>query len=311
MMTWFKHLCLGALLSAVLPLTATADAQESFPRKFRNPLGMDFVLIPAGPFRFGYSASLGDQSGEVIQRDYLVWLRQPYYLQTTEVTQGQWQALMGRSPCERETCPTPGPDYPVRNVQVSEISTFIQRLNQSEGKAYRLPTRPEWEHAARAGSWQTRYWWGADPKPLIQTDNCRAPGDHGWPGLARDGYAGLAPVARFQPNPWGLYDMQGNVSELLVHATLLWSGYRLDPVRHFSNDPSSYLQAYTDFPRDSLPDYPYRDAAGGNYRAAADGCQLSSGSGLLLDTPGAALDSGNTRSQTVGFRLLLPASALR
>lgn len=297
-------------LSALLTLSAAA-AEPDYPSRFYHPLGMDFVLIPAGPMRFGYLPQEPGQSSPAPHSDSIVWIKHPYYLQTTEVTRAQWQALMGNLPCQQVSCEPEAANLPVRGVTVSEIQQFLQRLNQSSSQAYRLPTRPEWEHAARAGSWHSRYWWGDDPRPLSYSDNCLAEGDQfAWPGLPQDGYRGLAPVAQFRPNPWGLYDMQGNVSELLAHASLLWAGYRLDPERHFIEAPQDYLRQYTDFPQDYFPDNPYRDAAGGNYRQSPIACNLSSGNGLLQDGPESSQHSGQTRSDTVGFRILLEAESL-
>lgn len=315
----------GLALVLGLPTLSVAAADvtyPAYPARFHHPLGMDFVLIPAGPVRFGYIPALPGQSGPALpsqsnpaQTDYIVWLKRPYYLQTTELTRGQWQALMGNLPCEPQTVCEPEPaNLPVRGVTVSEVQQFLQRLNHNSSAVYRLPTRPEWEHAARAGSWHSRYWWGDDPRYLSTYDNCLAAGDQGlaWPGLPGDGYRGLAPVAQFRPNPWGLYDMQGNLSELLAHASSLWPGYRLDPTRHFVEAPLSYLRQYTDFPQDHFPADPYRDAAGGNYRQSPAACDLSSGSALLQDglQSDPADQQRQTRSDTVGFRLLLEAESL-
>lgn len=291
------------------------------PERIKNSLGMEFVLIPAGPFRFGFEPRMralnpgaeGLKAVNAADNDYIVWLSKPYYLQTTEVTQGQWKAIMDMTLPElcAETAAdcaqlTVGAQYPVTHVKASQITDFITRLGERDKQSYRLPTRPEWERAASAGQWRSRYFWGDDPRQLRQYENCQAPGDNAvWPWLERDGYAGPAPVASFGANPFGLYDMLGNVSELTGHATVYWQGFRQDPSRHFSDDVSDYLRVYTDFPRDKQPDYPYRDAAGGNYRRDPEGCTLSAGGGLLLDNGEETSHSGSTASATVGFRLLL------
>lgn len=315
----------GLLVWGCLSGPALAEPQPA-KQTFSNRLDMHFVSIPAGALRFGYTPPPA-QSPETpsalfaADPDYPVWISRAYGLQTTEVTQGQWQAVMGSSQSQvcQQNFPAPspvcqhlmlGPDYPLTAVTVKQVEAFLEKLSQREGQRYRLPTRPEWEQAARAGSWQSRYWWGDSPQPLPQSDNCQAAGDSlpqwlGWlQPEARDGFQGLAPVAQFRPNPWGLYDMQGNVSELLAHPSELWQGYRLDPSQHFVNDPSDYLQAYQDFPTVLAVTSPYRDVAGGNYLRQAAACGLSAGSGLL-EQAGAAPQAGQLASPVVGFRVLL------
>lgn len=322
-------IALSLFCLAALPVQAQQAAQNQtqhqsqLPARFKNSLGMEFVLIPAGAFRFGYTSrqrqldpGVGGVSSEnAADNDYIVWLSKPYYLQTTEVTQDQWQKIMNTSLPElcAETSAdcsqlSVGADYPVTHVKASQVADFIQRLSQRDQRSYRLPSRPEWERAASGGQWRSRYFWGDDESQLKQYENCLAPGDRSfWNGDKRDGFAGVAPVGSFRPNPYGLYDMLGNVSELMGHATVYWPGFRPDPASQFANATSDYLQAYTDFPQQKLPDYPYRDAAGGHYLRSGSGCTLSSGSGLLLDNGEETSHSGSTASATVGFRLLLEA----
>ncbi|XPS83404.1 uncharacterized protein Dvar_14220 [Desulfosarcina variabilis str. Montpellier] len=77
-------------------------------------------------------------------------LTRGYYLQTTEVTQGQWSREVGSNPSIFKNC---GADCPVENVSWKDAQTFIQKLNQIEGTAkYPLPTEAQWEYAARAGN---------------------------------------------------------------------------------------------------------------------------------------------------------------
>jgi len=119
----------------------------------------------------------------------------------TEVTQGQWQAVMGRNPSYFTAC---GADCPVEQVSWDDAQQFIQRLNAKTGKSYRLPTEQEWEYACLAGE-KTEYcggnnvnavaWWGAYADPV------------GNSGKTTNRVAGK------QANAWGLYDMSGNVYE--------------------------------------------------------------------------------------------------
>ena len=110
-------------------------------------------------------------------------------------------------------------NLPVVNVSWNDARAYAQWLSQHTGKIYRLPSEAEFEYALRAGT-TTRYWWG-DGAPKTKVENLtggldRSPSGRRWsnafPGY-RDGYWGPAPVMSFQPNPLGLYDMDGNVSE--------------------------------------------------------------------------------------------------
>ncbi len=108
-------------------------------------------------------------------------------------------------------------DHPVVEVTWNDAVAFCEWLSKKEGQHYRLPTEAEWEYACRAGT-TTRYWSGDDPEELVKIANLydassakvfpewekfRLKGD--------DGYAFTAPVGHFKPNPFGLYDMHGNV----------------------------------------------------------------------------------------------------
>jgi sulfatase modifying factor 1 len=112
-----------------------------------------------------------------------------------------------------------GGDHPVVNVTWNDAVALCKWLSETEGKTYRLPTEAEWEYAARAGT-RTRYYSGDDPHSLLKAANV-FDGDAGknwekWAGFAlagNDGFAFTAPVGRFAPNGFGLYDMLGNAWE--------------------------------------------------------------------------------------------------
>jgi len=158
----------------------------------RNSIGMEFVLIPAGTFQ------MGSNDGNDEKPVHTVRIMQPFYLGKYEVTQGQWQAVMGSNPSKF----TGDPNRPVENVSWDDVQEFIRRLNSREGGAtYRLPTEAEWEYAVRAGT-TTRWSFGDDARQL---------GRYAWPEENAGGYT--HPVGQLQPNPWGLYDMHGNVWE--------------------------------------------------------------------------------------------------
>ncbi len=160
---------------------------------FVNSLGMGFVLIPAGEFMMG--SDHGDYDEKPVHK---VRISQPFYLGKYEVTQGQWQAVMGSNPSRF----TGDPNLPVEQVSWEEVQTFARKLNAREGVAvYRLPTEAEWEYAARARA-TTAYGFGNHASKL---------GGYAWYG---DNAGGRThPVGGGKPNTWGLYDIHGNVWE--------------------------------------------------------------------------------------------------
>ncbi|MFL6260595.1 MAG: formylglycine-generating enzyme family protein [Thermoanaerobaculia bacterium] len=151
---------------------------------------MAFVKIRPGTFL------MGKQSG------HEVTLTKPFCLGRFEITQGQWRRIMKRSVRRKEA----GDDLPVSNVSWDEAQELLARLNRLDpGARYRLPTEAEWEYASRAGA-ETRYSFSDDPGDLSQYANCKNE-------TGSDGFEKLAPVGVFGKNPWGLFDMYGNVAE--------------------------------------------------------------------------------------------------
>ena len=152
--------------------------------------------MPAGEFDMGSPS--GDDSR---YRDegpvHKVKIPNNFYLGKYEVTQEQWREVMGDSPSIYK-----GDDLPVEQVSWDDVQDFTKKLNQKEGTdKYRLPSEAEWEYAARAGT-TTRYSFGDDGGEL---------GDYAWYG---DNSGNKThPVGQKKPNPWGLYDMHGNVWE--------------------------------------------------------------------------------------------------
>lgn len=154
----------------------------------------DFVNIPAGCFNMG--ASRSEQGDDDEYPQHKVCISKDFYLQKTELTQAQWQAVMGSNPSNPK-----GKNLPVNLVNRYDVQKFIEKLNAQSDKKYRLPTEAEWEYAARAGS-TSSYTFGDDESEL---------GDYAW-------YSGnsayeLHPVGQKKANAWGLYDIHGNVYE--------------------------------------------------------------------------------------------------
>jgi len=150
-----------------------------------------FTRIPAGTFHMGSPASEANREADETQHEVTV---SRFEMQTTLVTQGLWQAVMGSNPSHFK-----GADLPVDNVSWYDVQAFISKLNQKLGtNVYRLPTEAEWEYAARAGT-TTRFWTGEK----LTTDQANFNNSRGK----------TTPVKTFAPNPWGLYDMAGNLWE--------------------------------------------------------------------------------------------------
>ena len=173
------------------------------PADTTNSLGMKFVYISPGTFTMGSPTSeLGRDDDEI---QHQVTLTKGYYLQTTEVTQGQWKAVMGTNPSYFDTC---GDNCPVENVSWDDAQSFIATLNAMGEGTYRLPTEAQWEYACRAGSTTAFANGGITELDCGLDPNLDAMGWY----CGNSGYM-PHPVARKQANSWGLYDMHGNVNE--------------------------------------------------------------------------------------------------
>lgn len=173
-------------------------------QKITNSLGMEFVYIAPGTFMMG---SPSNESGRLnYEKQHRVTLTKGFYMQTTEVSQGQWKAVMGGNLSEFKSC---GDECPVEQVSWNDVQQFIRKLNQREGSGtYRLPTEAEWEYAARAGSDAAFANGGISELKCGFDSNLDA---MGW--YCGNSNSKTHPVARKQANSWGLYDMHGNVYE--------------------------------------------------------------------------------------------------
>ena len=252
---------LGLTLLCLFLFALSVRPAPAAPKRHINSLGMEFVLVPAGSFLMG-----GNKLFETAEKDEMpqhrVTISKPFYLGIHEVTQAQWVAVMGENPSKFK-----GRQRPVEQVSWDEVQKFIGKLNAQEGhKRYRLPSEAEWEYAARAGTGGT-YFFGDDEDEL---------GLYAW---YEDNAAGKTHhVAGKKPNPWGMYDMHGNVWEW-VQDWYAQDYYQGSP----ANDPAGPSAGE------------YRVLRGGSWSNGAEFCRVAD-RGII---------STDIRLDHLGFRLVL------
>ena len=162
--------------------------------------GMEFVPIPAGRFVMG--SPPGESGREAQERQHEVTITRPFDLGRLEVTQRQWQTVMGHNPSRFADS---GGDFPVERVSWLDVREFLKRLAVlAPGQRFRLPTEAEWEYACRAGT-TTPFNTGA-VLATAQANYTPSAGE-ATPGRR------TAKAGSFPPNAWGLHDMHGNVWE--------------------------------------------------------------------------------------------------
>ena len=267
---------------------------------------LELVLIPAGSFVMGDDGGLDDEKPA-----HKVTIAKPFYLGRYEVTIEQFRRFVeatsyvtdaengagfmgafGWNPDTkdfkvndkyswRNTGFAQSDADPVVNVSWEDAMAFCRWLSRKESKTCRLPTEAEWEYACRAGA-KTRYSYGDDPEGVAKVGNVAdAAFETQFPELkgvikASDGYAYTAPVGKFSPNRFGLYDMHGNVLEWCADLY----------------DPGYYAQSPTENPRGPAAgeERVYR---GGGWFNCARGFRSASRSGGLPEN----------RHLTLGFRV--------
>jgi serine/threonine protein kinase/formylglycine-generating enzyme required for sulfatase activity len=208
----------GTLPAVPEPLTMPLSRKEAqmyqaawavhldVPTESENSLQGKLKLIPPGEFKMGRSA--GD--GDIFIRDKLtgddlpahtVTLTKPYWISATEVTQAQWQQVMGTTPWRGKQQAVDDPARPATYVSWKDAAAFCQKLSEQEKVRYRLPTEAEWEWACRAGT-ETAFSFGDSPTSLTE---------YAWGRSNSQDQP--QPVGTKKPNPWDLFDMHGNAWE--------------------------------------------------------------------------------------------------
>ena len=201
--------------------------------------GMEFVFVPGGCFQMGQTETEKAQLiKEVGEKNYASWYAdelprhevclQGFWMGRYEVTNAQYRRFKKDHDSQSyEGKSLNGDDQPVVMVSWNDAQAFLKQLNaaasvETHGRAslqFRLPTEAEWEYAARGGTEKIRYW-GDDPKHTqacayanVADQSAKKLWTNWTVHECDDDYAVTAPVGRFQPNAFGLYDMLGNVWE--------------------------------------------------------------------------------------------------
>jgi formylglycine-generating enzyme required for sulfatase activity len=196
----------GTVHKTDLPSLRRRVAREG--SSFQNTEGIDMIWCSAGSFQMGSPWSEKGRFDNETQ--HKVTLTQGYWLAKTELTQAQWQSVMGSNPSEFASS---GLTAPVENISWEEAMEYCRRLTVTErvrgasaippGWEYSLPTEAQWEYACRAGS-KDAYSFGNDPAELDKYGNYY---------VGADGRQKTAPVGTYADNKWGFFDMHGNVNE--------------------------------------------------------------------------------------------------
>jgi len=168
---------------------AGAKPESSPGTVVKNSSGMEFAFVPAGSFQMG--SDKGSSSELPVHK---VTFAHGFYMGRYEVTQAQWQKVMGSNPSSVTDC---GENCPVDSVMWNDAQEFVKKLNAAnDGYTYRLPSEAEWEYACRAGT---------------TGDYAGELNSMGW--YHDNSNDKPHPVGQKQPNAWGLYDMHGNAEE--------------------------------------------------------------------------------------------------
>ncbi len=203
----------GRALAAEAPDAGTVQTVE-----LPGAVPLEMVWIPAGTFDMGQTPGERDAYPNKETPRHRVTLTRGFWMGKCEVTKAQWRAVMGTSPWSGREQVSEDPASPAVYISWDAAQAFTRKLAGHLNEDFRLPTEAEWEYACRAGT-TTRFPWG-DDLDYLQIDA------HAWwrGNVTVSAEQAARPVGTKQPNPWGLYDMSGNVSEWCQD----WHGYYFD-----------------------------------------------------------------------------------
>jgi len=198
--------CLFMVLN-IIANTGNSSSEKAKEMIFNLPGGakIEMVWINPGTFTMG---SPDNESGREINEVPLhrVSIMRGFWLGKYELTQSQWESVMNTSPWEGQVFVKKAPNHPAVYISWNDIQAFISKINDAEKAAiYRLPTEAEWEYSCRAGT-ENPHSFNYEKHKLE---------DHAWYGKNTYDLGNMYAHAVGQklPNPWGLYDMHGNVWE--------------------------------------------------------------------------------------------------
>lgn len=190
------NIVIGQALADEEQAVEDSEAVKIVEADYTDAQGIRFMLIKPGSFMMGRDIN-DDMGYDPELPQHQVTIKQPFYLGQFEVTQAQWQQVLGNNPANFV-----GPERPVENVSFKDIQQFIAKLNLlNPDMTYHLPSEAQWEYAARAGS-TSAYFSGP---------NSAFVSHYGW--YIGNTSGSTQKVGQLQPNPWGLYDIYGNVAE--------------------------------------------------------------------------------------------------
>ena len=198
------------------PFTSIAGSDTPSAEKiWKEPVtGMEFVWVPGGCYEIG----CGNWTSDCFRDEKPIHevCVDGFWMGKTEVTQGQWQQIMGDNPATFKK----GDNYPIENALYEEMDKFIRKLSSSTTGAYkfRLPTEAEWEYACRSGGKPEKYAGGSDLDQVAWYHGNSNGSTHA--------------VGTKAPNSLGLFDMNGNVHEWVVDRYAGWA-YK----KHKRNNP--------------------------------------------------------------------------
>ena len=218
----FRSLSLACLVLIVIfsaPELASAPAPGE---TFRDcPDCPEMVVIPAGRFQMGDKRGHWSSDGTShffeweARPVHEVHIAQPFAMGRYEVTFAEYDRYLQATGKEKHFIGGVSKprihSHPVYHVDKHDAQDYVKWLSQETGQRYRLPSEAEWEYAARAGSTTDFYWGNNYSDSVRDADIVR----YANTGSEDDGFIGLAPVGSLQPNQFGLYDMSGNVAEMV------------------------------------------------------------------------------------------------
>jgi formylglycine-generating enzyme required for sulfatase activity/serine/threonine protein kinase len=205
-----------------------------------DSVGMTHALIPAGEFLMGSPET--EESRDARETQHLVQITKPFYMSQHEVSRSTFRAFVQAMGDDYRTEPeqsgaggtgrlanakgtsrdpkfnwldtgeTQTDQHPVVNISWNDAQEFCRWMTQQEGLTYRLPTEAEWEFACRAGTVE-RYWFGETPQDFQTLANTSGAAPAANQQAGRDVFRFTSPRGTFKPNPFGLFDMHGNVQE--------------------------------------------------------------------------------------------------